>query len=136
MDTNKKNIDREPLALLLSSAGVAIGLLLSKTPERQTCPPYIQRQPRKLLSETLPAATQAPETEETTEGRKTLPPVFLLPLRLHTSGKVSSSILRWTRWDDTSKKDKINELLKANALSFIKANDTTRPTIPGTSSAR
>ena len=25
--------------------------------------------------------------------------------------------------DDTSKKDKINELLKANALSFIKAND-------------
>ena len=39
--------------------------------------------------------------------------------------------------DDTSKKDKINELLKANALSFIKANDIDEANmIPWTSSAR
>ena len=73
--------------------------------------------------ETLPAATQAPETEETTEGQEDAASSVSASIETYTSGKVSIQYPAVDQMDDASKKDKINELLKTNALSFIKAND-------------
>ena len=94
MDTNKK-ILIGAIGAAVVIGGVAIGLLLSKTPEKADLSTIHTEAATEAPKETLPAATQAPETEET---RKTLPPVFLLPLRPIHPERYLSSILRWTRW--------------------------------------
>lgn len=122
MDTNKK-ILIGAIGAAVVIGGVAIGLLLSKTPEKADLSTIHTEVATEAPKETLPAATQAPETEETTEGQEDAASSVSASIETYTSGKVSIQYPAVDQMDDTSKKDKINELLKANALSFIKAND-------------
>ena len=122
MDTNKK-ILIGAIGAAVVIGGVAIGLLLSKTPEKADLSTIHTEAAREAPKETLPAATQAPETEETTEGQEDAASSVSASIETYTSGKVSIQYPAVDQMDDASKKDKINELLKTNALSFIKAND-------------
>ena len=122
MDTNKK-ILIGAIGAAVVIGGVAIGLLLSKTPEKADLSTIHTEAATEAPKETLPAATQAPETEETTEGQEDAASSVSASIETYTSGKVSIQYPAVDQMDDTSKKDKINELLKTNALSFIKAND-------------
>ncbi|WP_320948796.1 hypothetical protein [Enterocloster bolteae] len=122
MDTNKK-ILIGAIGAAVVIGGVAIGLLLSKTPEKADLSTIHTEAATEAPKETLSAATQAPETEETTEGQEDAASSVSASIETYTSGKVSIQYPAVDQMDDTSKKDKINELLKTNALSFIKAND-------------
>ena len=122
MDTNKK-ILIGAIGAAVVIGGIAIGLLLSKTPEKADLSTIHTEAATEAPKETLPAATQAPETEETTEGQEDAASSVSASIETYTSGKVSIQYPAVDQMDDASKKDKINELLKTNALSFIKAND-------------
>ena len=122
MDTNKK-ILIGAIGAAVVIGGIAIGLLLSKTPEKADLSTIHTEAATEVPKETLPAATQAPETEETTEGQEDAASSVSASIETYTSGKVSIQYPAVDQMDDASKKDKINELLKTNALSFIKAND-------------
>lgn len=122
MDTNKK-ILIGAIGAAVVIGGIAIGLLLSKTPEKADLSTIHTEAAAEAPKETLPAATQAPETEETTEGQEDAASSVSASIETYTSGKVSIQYPAVDQMDDASKKDKINELLKTNALSFIKAND-------------
>ena len=122
MDTNKK-ILIGAIGAAVVIGGIAIGLLLSKTPEKADLSTIHTEAATEAPKETLPAATQATETEETTEGQEDAASSVSASIETYTSGKVSIQYPAVDQMDDTSKKDKINELLKTNALSFIKAND-------------
>ena len=122
MDTNKK-ILIGAIGAAVVIGGIAIGHLLSKTPEKADLSTIHTEAATEAPKETLPAATQAPETEETTEGQEDAASSVSASIETYTSGKVSIQYPAVDQMDDASKKDKINELLKTNALSFIKAND-------------
>ena len=96
MDTNKK-ILIGAIGAAVVIGGVAIGLLLSKTPEKADLS-TIHRQPRKLPRKRFPPPHRLRRQRRPQKARKTLPPVFLLPLRPIHPERYLSSILRWTRW--------------------------------------
>ncbi len=122
MDTNKK-ILIGAIGAAVVIGGVAIGLLLSKTPEKADLSTIHTEAPTEAPTETLPPATQAPETEESQENQEGAVSSVSASIESYTSGKVTIQYPVVDQMDDASKKDRINELLKANALSVIKAND-------------
>lgn len=122
MDTNKK-ILIGAIGTAVVIGGVAIGLILSKTPEKADLSTIHTEAATKAPKETLPATTQAQETEETAESQEGATSSVSASIETYTSGKVSIQYPAVDQLDDASKKDKINELLKTNALSVIKAND-------------
>ena len=122
MDTNKK-ILIGAIGAAVVIGGVAIGLLLSKTPEKADLSTIHTEAPTEAPTETLPPATQAPETEESQENQEGAVSSVSASIETYTSGKVTIQYPVVDQMDDASKKDRINELLKANALSVIKAND-------------
>lgn len=121
MDTNKK-ILIGAIGAAVVIGGVAIGLILSKTPEKADLSTIHTEAATEAPKETLPATTQAPETEESTEAPEGAASSVSASIETYTSGKVSIQYPAVEQMDDASKKDKINELLRANALSVIKAN--------------
>ena len=122
MDTNKK-ILIGAIGAAVVIGGVAIGLILSKTPEKADLSTIHTEAATEAPKETLPATTQAQETEETAESQESAASSVSASIETYTSGKVSIQYPAVDQLDDASKKDKINELLKTNALSVIKAND-------------
>ena len=122
MDTNKK-ILIGAIGAAVVIGGVAIGLLLSKTPEKADLSTIHTEAATEAPKETLPATTQAQETEETAESQESAASSVSASIETYTSGKISIQYPAVDQLDDASKKDKINELLKTNALSVIKAND-------------
>ena len=122
MDTNKK-ILIGAIGAAVVIGGVAIGLILSKTPEKADLSTIHTEAATEAPKETLPATTQAQETEETAESQEGAASSVSASIETYTSGKVSIQYPAVDQLDDASKKDKINELLKTNALSVIKAND-------------
>ena len=122
MDTNKK-ILIGAIGAAVVIGGIAIGLLLSKTPEKADLSTIHTEAPTEAPTETLPPATQAPETEESQENQEGAVSSVSASIETYTSGKVTIQYPVVDQMDDASKKDRINELLKANALSVIKAND-------------
>ena len=122
MDTNKK-ILIGAIGAAVVIGGVAIGLLLSKTPEKADLSTIHTEAPTEAPTETLPPATQVPETEESQENQEGAVSSVSASIETYTSGKVTIQYPVVDQMDDASKKDRINELLKANALSVIKAND-------------
>ena len=95
MDTNKK-ILIGAIGAAVVIGGIAIGLLLSKTPEKADL--SIQRQPRKLPRKRFPPPHRLRRQRRPQKARKTLLPVFPLPSRPIHPERYLSSILRWTRW--------------------------------------
>ena len=122
MDTNKK-ILIGAIGAAVVIGGIAIGLLLSKTPEKADLSTIHTEAATEAPKETLPATTQAQETEETAESQESAASSVSASIETYTSGKISIQYPAVDQLDDASKKDKINELLKTNALSVIKAND-------------
>ena len=122
MDTNKK-ILIGAIGAAVVIGGVAIGLILSKTPEKADLSTIHTEAATGAPKETLPATTQAQETEETAESQESAASSVSASIETYTSGKISIQYPAVDQLDDASKKDKINELLKTNALSVIKAND-------------
>ena len=122
MDTNKK-ILIGAIGAAVVIGGVAIGLILSKTPEKADLSTIHTEAATEAPKETLPATTQAQETEETAESQESAASSVSASIETYTSGKISIQYPAVDQLDDASKKDKINELLKTNALSVIKAND-------------
>ena len=107
MDTNKK-ILIGAIGAAVVIGGVAIGLLLSKTPEKADLSTIHTEAATEAPKETLPAATQAPETEETTEGQEDAASSVSASIETYTSGKVSIQYPAVDQMDDTSKKDKLS----------------------------
>lgn len=122
MDTNKK-ILIGAIGAAVVIGGVAIGLILSKTPEKADLSTIHTEAATEAPKETLPATTRAQETEETAESQESAASSVSASIETYTSGKISIQYPAVDQLDDASKKDKINELLKTNALSVIKAND-------------
>lgn len=122
MDTNKK-ILIGAIGAAVVIGGVAIGLILSKTPEKADLSTIHTEAATEAPKETLPATTQAQETDETAESQESAASSVSASIETYTSGKISIQYPAVDQLDDASKKDKINELLKTNALSVIKAND-------------
>ena len=122
MDTNKK-ILIGAIGAAVVIGGVAIGLILSKTPEKADLSTIHTEAATEAPKETLPATTQAQVTEETAESQESAASSVSASIETYTSGKISIQYPAVDQLDDASKKDKINELLKTNALSVIKAND-------------
>ena len=97
MDTNKK-ILIGAIGAAVVIGGIAIGLLLSKTPEKADLSTIHTEAATEAPKETLPAATQAPETEETTEGQEDAASSVSASIETIHPERYLSSILRWTRW--------------------------------------
>ena len=91
MDTNKK-ILIGAIGAAVVIGGVAIGLLLSKTPEKADLSTIHTEAATEAPKETLPAATQAPETEETTEGQEDAASSVSASIEPYT---FPAGILRW-----------------------------------------
>lgn len=121
MDTNKK-ILIGAIGAAVVIGGVAIGLILSRTPEKADLSTIHTEAATEAPKETLPPTTAAPETEESSEGQEDAASSVTADLETYTSGKVSIQYPVVGQIEDASRQEKVNELLKANALSVIKAN--------------
>ena len=120
MDTNKK-ILIGAISAAVVIGGVAIGLILSRTPEKADLTTIHTEAATEPPRETLPPTTTEAETAPTSE-RTDAASSVTADIGTYTSGKVSIQYPILTM-DDTQNQDKINALLKSNALSVIKAND-------------
>lgn len=119
MDKNKK-ILIGAIGAAVVIGGVAIGLILSKTPDKADLSTIHTQAPTEAPRETLPTS-QAPETQETTEGREDTGSSVTADLKTYTSGKVSIQYPAVDQIEDEARQEKVNGLLKDNALSIIKA---------------
>ena len=120
MDTNKK-ILIGAISAAVVIGGVAIGLILSQTPEKADLTTIHTEATTEPPSETLPPATTEAETAPTSAHTDAASSVTA-DIGTYTAGKVSVQYPILTM-DDAQNQDKINALLKSNALSVIKAND-------------
>lgn len=121
MDTNKKILIGS-IGAAVVIGGVAIGLLLSKTPEKADLSTIHTEAATEAPKETLPPSTEAPRTEETVQEQEGASSSVTAGLQTYTSGKVSIQYPVLDKMEDTARQEKVNGLLKSNALSVIKAN--------------
>lgn len=120
MDTNKK-ILIGAISAAVVIGGVAIGLILSQTPEKADLSTIHTEAATESPKETLPPTTEAPtETVAPTDSGDAASSVTA-NIETYTSGKVSIQYPVLSM-DDADKQDKVNTLLKSNALAVIKAN--------------
>lgn len=120
MDKNKK-ILIGAISAAVVIGGVAIGLILSQTPQKADLSTIHTEAPTEETKETLPPATE-PETETVAKNENQTASVTA-DIATYTSGKVSIQYPTVDKTEDTDKQAKVNELLKSNALSVMKAND-------------
>ena len=122
MDTNRK-ILIGTISAVVVIGGVAIGLILSKTPEKADLSTIHTEAASEAQKETLPPTTAASAASEATPSNAGTASGVTADIQTYTNGKVSIQYPVVSKMEDASKQDKINELLKANALSVLKAND-------------
>lgn len=121
MNTNKKILIGAISAAVIIG-GVAIGFVLSQTPEPADLSTIHTEAATVAPKETM-AQTTAPETTvaETTGGAASASSVKA-ELATYTDGNISIQYPVVSEMDDAAKQDQVNDLLKANALSIIDAN--------------
>ncbi len=102
--------------------GVAIGLTLSKSPDKIDLSTIHTEASKETMAPTA-APTAAPTTaaEKSPEDAGTASSVTAT-LDTYTSGKVSVQYPVVDKMDDADLQAKVNDLLKSNALAYIKAN--------------
>lgn len=110
-------------AAVIVVGGVAIGLTLKKAPDKID----ISTIHTEAATETMAPTTVAPTTTAPTEAPKEPSDAgtatsVTATLASYTSGKVSIQYPVVEKMSDEQMQSKVNELLKSNALSFIKAN--------------
>ena len=120
MDTNKK-ILIGAISAAVVIGGVAIGLILSQTPEKADLSTIHTEAASESPKETLPPVTEA-ETETVAPTEDSKVSSVTADIETYKSGKVSIQYPVVNQMDDADKQKKSNELLKSNALSIIKAN--------------
>lgn len=110
-------------AAVIVAGGVGIGLSLKKAPEKIDISTIHTEAPTETMAPTTQAVTtEAPtQPEKTPEDAGTATSVTAT-LETYTSGKVSIQYPVVDKMSDAQMQAKVNDLLKANALSFIKAN--------------
>lgn len=104
--------------------GVAIGLILSRTPQKADL---------STLHTEAAASTEAPETtaaaqtapKETTPKDAGTASSVTADLETYTDGSLSVQYPVVSNMEDTEKQAQVNDLLKSNALSVIQANELT-----------
>lgn len=122
MDKNKK-ILIGAISAAVVIGGVAIGLILSQTPDKADLSTIHTEAATERPKETLPPTTQAETETAPSSGRTDSVSGVSADIETYTSGKVSIQYPVVGSMDDADKQARINDLLKANALSVIKAND-------------
>lgn len=121
MDTNKKVLIGA-IAAAVVIGGTAIGFILSRTPEKADLSSIHTEAATEPVKETM---APEPSTEAPTQSTETAPEAasnITASIETYTSGKISIQYPAVQEMEDTAKQDQINQLLKDNALSVIKAN--------------
>lgn len=126
MDKNKK-IMIGAIGTAVVAAGVMIGLILGRTPPKADLSTFHTEASTEAPAETSSPETEAPETEAQKAPEK---PVSAISAEImtYTSHKVSIEYPAVKQMDDPEKQDKINEHLKANALSVLNGYDINEET--------
>lgn len=127
MDTNRK-ILIGTIAAAVVIGGVAIGLILSQTPEKADLSTIHTQAAEETTAQTLPATEEAPKESESTPENAGTSSSVTADLETYTSGKVSIQYPVVSKMEDEEKQNQVNELLKSNALSVIKANEINEET--------
>lgn len=121
MDKNRK-IMIGAIGTVVVAGGVIIGLILGRTPPKADLSTIHTEASTEALKETLPSETAAPETESQKAPEQPAA-VISAEVMTYISGKISIEYLAIKQMEDEEKQDKINEHLKANALSVLKGYD-------------
>ena len=122
MDKNKK-IMIGAIGTVVVAGGVIIGLILGRTPPKADLSTFhTEASSAEAPEETTPPKTSAPETKPQKAPEKPAA-VISAEVMTYTSGKVSIEYPAVKQMEDKEKQDKINEHLKANALSILKGYD-------------
>ncbi len=119
MDNNKKIIIGAVGSAVVIGA-VSIGLILGRAPA-DTDLSTIHTQAETTASQTT-AGTESPSAAES-ETVKEASTGIGVQLETYTSGNISIQYPVVNQMDDADKQERINQLLKTNALSIIQAND-------------
>lgn len=102
--------------------GVAIGLTLQKTPDKLDISTIHTEAPTETMAPTTQAVTtEAPTAAEKAPDDAGTATSVTATLETYTNGKVSIQYPVVDKMDDAGMQAKVNELLKNNALSYIKA---------------
>lgn len=126
MNTTQKVLIGAAAAVVVIG-GVAIGLTLSKSPNKIDLSTIHTEAANETMAPTQ-APTQAPTAAPATEAEKTpdnagTASSVTATLDTYASGKVSIQYPVVNKMDDATLQAKVNDLLKSNALSYLKAND-------------
>ncbi len=127
MDTSRKIIIGV-IAAAVVAGGAAIGLILSRSPETADISTIHTEAATEAEPETMASAepsTQAEEVQPSDAGTST---GVTASLETYTSGSVSIQYPVVANIEDAELLGKINEHLKANALSVIEANEVNEET--------
>ncbi len=110
-------------AAVIVIGGVAIGLTLKNTPDKLDISTIHTEAPTETMAPTTQAVTtEAPTAAEKTPEDAGTATSVTATLNTYTSGKVSIQYPVVDKMGDADMQTKVNDLLKSNALSFIKAN--------------
>ncbi len=110
-------------AAVIVIGGVAIGLTLKNTPDKLDISTIHTEAPTETMAPTTQAVTtEAPTAAEKTPEDAGTATSVTATLDTYTSGKVSIQYPVVDKMGDADMQAKVNDLLKSNALSFIKAN--------------
>ena len=128
MDKNKK-IMIGAIGAAVVAGGVAIGLIVSRTPPKADLSTFHTEASTKAPTETevKPQETTVSETETTAKTEENAPRLSAVTAT-YTSGKVSIQYPVIEDMEDTQKQEQINEHLKANALSVLKGYEINEET--------
>lgn len=109
-------------AVAVVAAGVAIGLLMSR-PSQETDLSTIHTQAaQETMASSQDAAAESPAVSETEEAQTNAPAGVSASIETYTSGNISIQYPAVSQLSDSSMEERVNELLKNNALSVIEAN--------------
>ena len=127
MDKNKK-IMIGAIGAAVVAGGVAIGLIVSRTPPKADLSTFHTEASTKAPTETeVKPQTTVSETETTAKTEKNASRLSAVTAT-YTSGKVSIQYPVIEDMEDTQKQEQINEHLKANALSVLKGYEINEET--------
>ncbi|MCC8028143.1 MAG: hypothetical protein LIP16_22895 [Clostridium sp.] len=121
MDTNKK-ILIGAIGAAVVIGGAAIGLILSRTPEKADLSTIHTEAATEEEPETMAPSAKAPTEAAPAPDKAETAASVTAGIETYTSGKVSIQYPVIDKLEDAQKQEQVNALLKSNALSVIKAN--------------
>ena len=108
------------IGTVVVAGGVIIGLILGRTPPKADLSTIHTEASTEAPAENKPQETKAPETEPSKAPEESVTAISA-KVMTYTSGKVSIEYPAIEQMEDEEKQSRINEHLKANALSILDA---------------